>query len=177
MIKQKQIASPFLWKNRIIFKKYQGHAGQHVTCTECDELIFRIFLQMNQRLGQIALLVDDYDKALEFYTKKLNFKLIEDTPLSETKRWVVVEPSGGESGARLLLAKADSDEQRTRIGNQTGGRVFLFLYTTNCLKDHAHLVSQGIKIVRGPDVTPYGTVLVFEDLYGNQWDLIERSNK
>jgi catechol 2,3-dioxygenase-like lactoylglutathione lyase family enzyme len=130
---------------------------------------------MKQRLGQIALVVDDYDKALDFYTKKLHFKLIEDTPLSETKRWVVVEPPGGESGARLLLAKADTDEQRSRVGNQTGGRVFLFLYTENCLKDHAHLVEQGVTIVRGPDTTPYGTVLVFKDIYGNQWDLIERN--
>ena len=127
---------------------------------------------MNQRLVQMALVVDDYDEAIEFYTKVLHFDLVEDTKLSETKRWVLVQPKG-EGTCRLLLAKASTEEQRTRIGNQTGGRVFLFLHTDNFERDFQNLKAHKVKIVREPSVEEYGTVAVFEDLYGNLWDLIE----
>jgi catechol 2,3-dioxygenase-like lactoylglutathione lyase family enzyme len=127
---------------------------------------------MQQSIAQLSLLVNDYDEAIEFFTRKLNFILVEDTPLSETKRWVVVKPTGS-TGCSLLLAKAGNEEQKSRIGNQTGGRVFLFLYTDNIQRDFENLVKQNIKIHRGPLTEPYGTVLVFEDLYGNLWDLIE----
>jgi catechol 2,3-dioxygenase-like lactoylglutathione lyase family enzyme len=124
-----------------------------------------------QRLAQIALVVDDYDDAIRFYTKKLNFNLIVDTALSETKRWVVVAPPG--SGCRILLAKAVGDEQRSRVGNQTGGRVFLFLETSDFKTDFDLLKKNGVTIVREPNMEPYGMVAVFADLYGNLWDLIE----
>ncbi|GHM99457.1 hypothetical protein WSM22_09470 [Cytophagales bacterium WSM2-2] len=127
---------------------------------------------MAQRLMYVAVVVDDYDKAIDFYTKKLRFKLIEDTVMSETKRWVLVSPPG-ESSAYILLAKAASDEQRTRIGNQTGGRVFLFLQTDNFEEDFNHLKKEGVTIVREPSKEVYGTVAVFADLYGNLWDLIQ----
>ena len=127
---------------------------------------------MKQRLIQITLVVDDYDKAIRFYTEVLNFQLIEDTKLSETKRWVVVAPPGS-TACRLLLAKAANDEQESRIGNQTGGRVFLFLHTDDFKRDFENLKAKGVKIVRGPVTEPYGTVAVFEDLYGNLIDLIE----
>lgn len=125
-----------------------------------------------QSLFQIALVVSDYDEAIEFYTKKLHFILTEDTRMSETKRWVVVTPPG--SGCSLLLAKAAGDEQQTRIGNQTGGRVFLFLHTDNFERDYLNLQQQGINIIRARSEEAYGTVAVFEDLYGNLWDLIEK---
>jgi len=127
---------------------------------------------MKQRLAQIALVVNDYDEAIEFYTKKLLFNLVEDTQLSETKRWVVVRPKGSNECC-LLLAKAANEEQKSRIGNQTGGRVFLFLYTDNFERDYKNLLDQNIEIVREPAKEEYGTVLVFKDLYGNLWDLIE----
>jgi catechol 2,3-dioxygenase-like lactoylglutathione lyase family enzyme len=127
----------------------------------------------NQKFFQISLLVKDYDEAIDFYTNKLFFKLLEDTSLSETKRWVVVAPQGGE-GAQLLLAKAANAEQLSLVGNQTGGRVFLFMYTDNLKEDLDRLNQYQIKIVRGPVTEPFGDVVVFEDLYGNQWDLIER---
>jgi catechol 2,3-dioxygenase-like lactoylglutathione lyase family enzyme len=124
-----------------------------------------------QTLAHIAIVVDDYDKAIRFYTEKLKFKLVEDTKLSETKRWVLVSPSGG--GCNLLLAKAASEEQHTRVGNQTGGRVFLFLYTDDFNSDYQNLIANDIKIVREPSVEEYGTVAVFADIFGNLWDLIE----
>mmetsp|Transcript_31541 Transcript_31541/g.48287 ORF Transcript_31541/g.48287 Transcript_31541/m.48287 type:complete len:131 (+) Transcript_31541:97-489(+) len=127
---------------------------------------------MNQRIASLALVVDDYDEAIQFYTKKLHFDLVEDTKESDTKRWVVVRPKG-EGTCSLLLAKASNEEQRTRIGNQTGGRVFLFLHTDNFERDYQNLLQHDIKIVREPSVHEYGTVAVFEDLYGNRWDLIE----
>lgn len=127
---------------------------------------------MKQELVQLALVVNDYDEAISFYTQKLKFTLVEDTQLSETKRWVVVSPPGS-SGARLLLAKAATAEQTSRVGNQTGGRVFLFLHTDDIRRDYQNLVSQEIKIIREPASEPYGTVLVFADLYGNLWDLIQ----
>ncbi|SOD80489.1 VOC family protein [Spirosoma fluviale] len=127
---------------------------------------------MKQHIAHIALVVDDYDEAIEFYTQKLNFTLLEDTVLSNTKRWVRVAPPGS-SGTGLLLAKAAGDEQKSRVGNQTGGRVFLFLYTDDFWRDHANMVAQNIRFVRGPVEEAYGTVAVFEDLYGNLWDFIE----
>jgi len=126
---------------------------------------------MNHRLMHIALVVADYDEAIAWYTEKLGFTLIEDTRLSDVKRWVLVQPSG-EGSCQLLFAKAATDEQKSRIGNQTGGRVFLFLHTDDFEKDHQNLLAHQIKIVRGPVVEEYGKVLVFEDLYGNLWDLI-----
>lgn len=131
---------------------------------------------MNQVLAQIALVVDDYDKAIEYYTEILGFELIEDTVLSPDKRWVVVKPSGNGT-CRLLLAKASNEEQRQRIGDQTGGRVFLFLHTDNFARDFAHLMHHQVKIIRGPEDMPYGKVAVFADLYGNLWDLIEPKNE
>jgi catechol 2,3-dioxygenase-like lactoylglutathione lyase family enzyme len=128
---------------------------------------------MTQRIGQIALVVRDYDEAIAFYTNKLHFILTEDTPLNDSKRWVVVRPPGDPS-CSLLLAKAVGEEQLSRVGNQTGGRVFLFLHTDNFKRDFENLVNQNINIVRQPIVETYGTVAVFEDLYGNQWDLIDQ---
>lgn len=127
---------------------------------------------MKKFIAHIALVVDDYDKAIKFYTEKLKFILIEDTHLSETKRWVILSPNG-DPGCSLLLAKAANDEQKSRIGNQTGGRVFLFLHTDNIKSDYKNLLENNIKIIREPTVENWGTVAVFEDLYGNLWDLIE----
>ena len=127
---------------------------------------------MNQRLAYLTLVVDDYDDAIRFYTQKLNFVLLEDTALSQTKRWVRVAPPGNGTCA-LLLAKADGDEQRSRVGNQTGGRVFLFLHTDDFWRDYHAMSANGVRFVRPPAEEPYGTVAVFDDLYGNLWDLIE----
>jgi catechol 2,3-dioxygenase-like lactoylglutathione lyase family enzyme len=131
---------------------------------------------MNQRLAHIALVVNDYDEAIKFYTEKLNFILVEDSVLSETKRWVLVRPKNPDSCC-LLLAKAATDEQKSRIGNQTGGRVFLFLHTDDFWKDYDRMIAGGIKFIREPTDEEYGTVSVFEDLYGNLWDLIEPKNQ
>lgn len=130
---------------------------------------------MNQQIGQISLVVHDYDEAIKFYTEKLNFTLFEDTVLTETKRWVIVGPKGS-NGCRLLLAKATNTEQTDRVGNQTGGRVFLFLYTDNFYRDYQNLIDKDIKIIRAPSIESYGTVAVFSDLYGNLWDLIQPAN-
>jgi catechol 2,3-dioxygenase-like lactoylglutathione lyase family enzyme len=127
---------------------------------------------MNQRLAHIAIVVNDYDEAIKFYTEKLHFDMVEDTQLSETKRWVLVRPKGSNECC-LLLAKAANDEQRSRVGNQTGGRVFLFLHTDNFEIDYQNLLDHQIDIVRQPQREEYGTVAVFKDLYGNLWDLIE----
>jgi len=127
---------------------------------------------MKQSIAHIALLVADYDEAIAFYVDKLNFDLLEDTILDAQKRWVLVAPKGGEKCA-LLLAKASNEEQKSFIGNQSGGRVFLFLHTDNFERDYQNLVQQQIKIIRKPKVESYGTVAVFSDLYGNYWDLIE----
>ena len=128
---------------------------------------------MKQQLAQIALVVRDYDEAIRFYTEVLQFGLLEDTRLSDTKRWVVVRPQGSET--KLLLARATNEEQVSRIGNQTGGRVFLFMHTDDFERDYQNLLRHKINIVRGPVDEPYGRVLVFEDLYGNLWDLIQPS--
>ena len=128
---------------------------------------------MKQSITHIALVVNDYDEAIEFYTKKLNFDLVENSYQPEQdKRWVVVAPPGSE-GVNLLLAKASEPEQQAIVGNQTGGRVFLFLNTDDFWRDYNQMVSRGIKIIREPVEQTYGTVAVFEDLYGNLWDLIE----
>jgi catechol 2,3-dioxygenase-like lactoylglutathione lyase family enzyme len=127
---------------------------------------------MKQNLTHIAIVVDDYDKAIEFYTEKLHFTLIEDTVLSDKKRWVLVRPKGANE-CSLLLAKGANEEQKSRIGNQTGGRVFLFLHTDNFERDYQNLIDKNIKIVREPSTEEYGKVAVFEDLYGNLWDLME----
>jgi catechol 2,3-dioxygenase-like lactoylglutathione lyase family enzyme len=127
---------------------------------------------MKQELAAISLVVDDYDKAIKFYTEKLNFRLLEDTPLSETKRWVRIAPPGS-TGCSILLAKASTEEQASRVGNQTGGRVFLFLHTDDFYRDYENLKRNNVLIVRGPSVEDYGTVAVFSDLYGNLWDLIQ----
>jgi len=127
---------------------------------------------MKQRLAHIAILVDDYDEAIKFYTGTLHFNLVEDTRLSETKRWVLVRPKGSNECC-LLLAKAANEEQKSRVGDQTGGRVFLFLHTDNFERDYQNLLTNRIEIVREPQQEIYGTVAVFKDLYGNLWDLIE----
>ena len=117
-------------------------------------------------------MVKDYDEAIEFYTKKLDFLLIEDTKLSEEKRWVMVAPKGAKECC-LLLAKATNKEQEKSIGNQTGGRVFLFLFTDNFQRDYDKMLEKEVKFVRQPEQMDYGKVAVFEDLYGNLWDLLE----
>ncbi len=127
---------------------------------------------MKQQIVQIALVVNDYDEAINFFTEKLNFNLIEDTVLSETKRWVRVAPPGS-SGFCLLLAKAANEEQKSRVGNQTGGRVFLFLHTDDFWSDYKSMKEKGIEFVREPAEEYWGTVAVFKDLYGNLWDFIE----
>ena len=127
---------------------------------------------MKQHIAHIALVVKDYDEAIQFYTKKLDFVLLEDTKLSEEKRWVMVAPTGAKECA-LLLAKAANEEQAKSIGNQTGGRVFLFLHTDDFWRDYNKLVERAITFVRPPAEHEYGTVAVFEDLYGNMWDLIQ----
>jgi catechol 2,3-dioxygenase-like lactoylglutathione lyase family enzyme len=128
---------------------------------------------MKQSLGLVSLVVRDYDEALAFFVGKLGFLLVEDSCVPEqTKRWVVVTPPGAIE-SRLLLAKASTPDQESRIGAQTGGRVFLFLYTDNLWRDYERYKAQGIVFVREPKDEPYGTVAVFKDLYGNLWDLLE----
>jgi len=129
---------------------------------------------MKQSLAHIAIVVKDYDEAITFYTTQLGFKLIEDTVLSETKRWVLVAPKNSD-GCQLLLAKAANEEQASRVGNQTGGRVFLFLYTDDFWSDYNDYTAKGIEFVRQPTKEEYGTVAVFKDLYGNLWDLIGKN--
>ncbi len=128
---------------------------------------------MKQSIAHIALIVEDYDEALDFYTNKLHFALIEDTYQPEQdKRWVVVAPPNS-IGTTLLLARASKPEQQAFIGNQSGGRVFLFLSTDDFRRDYNDMVEQGIEFVRDPKTADYGTVAVFKDLYGNLWDLVE----
>jgi len=129
---------------------------------------------MNQQIVKIALVVDDYDEAIDFYTNKLHFDLIEDKRMSETKRWVVVSPKG-EGEMSLLLAQASNEEQRKSVGYQTGGRVFLFMHTDDFDRDYQNLLDHEIKIVREPVLEEWGKVAVFADLYGNLWDLIQPS--
>ncbi len=129
---------------------------------------------MKQHISHIALVVEDYDEAIRFYTQQLNFELTEDTQLTPEKRWVLVTPKG--SGCSLLLAKAATDEQKSRVGNQTGGRVFLFLDTDDLARDYENMKAKGIVFVREPLEESWGKVAVFKDLYGNLWDMIERKN-
>lgn len=126
---------------------------------------------MQQRLGLISLLVADYDAAIAFYTQKLGFELLEDSPQGE-KRWVVVRPKGAVETA-ILLAKASTEQQKQQIGNQCGGRVFLFLNTDDFWRDHARMQQQGVQFLEAPRQEAYGTVAVFEDLYGTRWDLLQ----
>ncbi|MBU1619740.1 MAG: VOC family protein [Gammaproteobacteria bacterium] len=126
---------------------------------------------MKQSLGLISLLVADYDEAIEFYTQKLGFELVEDSPQGE-KRWVVVRPQGAAETA-ILLAKASNEQQKQQIGNQSGGRVFLFLNTDDFWRDHKQMQQQGVKFLETPREEAYGTVAVFEDLYGTRWDLLQ----
>ena len=129
---------------------------------------------MQQRIAHIALVVSDYDEAIEFYTRKLHFSLVDDTYQPEQdKRWVVVAPPGDAGGTTLLLARASTPEQSKFVGNQSGGRVFLFLQTDDFWRDYNEMTGRGIVFVRTPSEQPYGTVAVFEDLYGNRWDLVE----
>lgn len=130
---------------------------------------------MNQSLAHISLLVNDYDEAIQFYTETLHFTLLEDKVMSVDKRWVTVAPPGS-SGTSILLAKASNDEQKSRVGNQTGGRVFLFLYTDDIERDYQNLKDKKVSIIEELTIKPHGTVLVFADLYGNLWDLIEPTN-
>ncbi len=128
---------------------------------------------MKQSILHIALVVRDYDEAIEFYVNRLGFSLVEDSFQPEqNKRWVLIAPPGSQ-GAQLLLAKASGEEQESRIGNQTGGRVFLFLQTDDFWRDYQRMMAAGIEFVREPQTAPYGTVAVFKDLYGNLWDLLQ----
>ncbi|MEM5513482.1 VOC family protein [Pseudoalteromonas sp. AS84] len=145
---------------------------------------------VQQHIGSIALVVKDYDDAIEFYTQKLNFELVEDTDLGDDKRWVLISPpnsngansnetnSNGTNSSRtnLLLAKATTPEQISAIGNQTGGRVFLFLHTNDFWRDYNLMLSKSVTFNEEPRVEPYGTVVVFEDLYGTKWDLLQLNN-
>jgi catechol 2,3-dioxygenase-like lactoylglutathione lyase family enzyme len=127
---------------------------------------------MTQTIGYVALVVRDYDEAITFFTKVLRFELIEDTQLEGDKRWVLVAPSGSR-GTALLLAKAAAPEQLTRVGNQTGGRVFLFLHTEDFWRDYHEMRSRGVSFENEPREEAYGTVAVFRDVYGNRWDLLQ----
>lgn len=131
---------------------------------------------MKQQIAHFALVVADYDEAIQFYTQKLNFSIVEDTVLSETKRWVIISPPGS-TGCNLLLAKAANEEQSSRVGNQTGGRVFLFLHTDDFWRDYKSMKENGIEFVREAVEEQWGTVAVFKDLYGNLWDFIEPKSK
>lgn len=128
---------------------------------------------MSQQLAHVTLLVRDYDEAIQFYTEKLGFQLLTDTPLSATKRWVLVAPPGGGAASALLLARADDAEQLSRVGNQTGGRVFLFLTTDDFWRDYHQMQAHGVQFKELPREESYATVAVFEDLYGNLWDLLQ----
>ena len=128
---------------------------------------------MKQSIGYVALVVRDYDEAIGFYVGKLGFSLVEDTFIeAQSKRWVLIAPPGS-SGTQLLLARAVGDEQSSRIGNQTGGRVFLFLHTDDFWRDYETYRQRGVEFVRDPKDESYGTVAVFKDLYGNLWDLLQ----
>ncbi|MET8294232.1 VOC family protein [Streptomyces sp. NPDC048387] len=127
---------------------------------------------MPSHLALTALLVRDYDEAVDFYTRALGFELAEDTPRPDGSRWVVVRPPGARESA-LLLARAKDDAQRSRVGDQTGGRVGFFLYTDDFAADHARMTAEGVRFLEEPRHEPYGSVAVFEDLYGNRWDLLE----
>jgi catechol 2,3-dioxygenase-like lactoylglutathione lyase family enzyme len=131
-----------------------------------------------RRVALVTLCVDDYDDAIRFYTEALGFRLVEDTPRPDGSRWVVVEPGTGEAstggtGTGLVLARAKDEEQRARIGDQTGGRVGFFLHTDDFARDHARMTAAGVTFLEEPRHEPYGSVAVFQDLYGNRWDLLQ----
>ena len=132
-----------------------------------------IMSAMKQTLAHVAIVVRNYDEAIAFYTRGLGFRPVEDTDMGGGKRWVLVAPAGSE-GTSVLLAQAANAEQGSRVGNQTGGRVFLFLHTDDFWRDYNSLRGHGVEFVREPKEEPYGTVAVFKDLYGNLWDLIQR---
>jgi len=125
-----------------------------------------------QTIGHVSFVVRDYDEALKFFTESLGFEVLADTPLEQGKRWILVAPANSR-GASLLLAQASTPEQAAKVGNQTGGRVFLFLHTDDFWSDYRQMVARGTKFRESPREEPYGTVAVFEDLYGNRWDLLE----
>jgi len=128
---------------------------------------------MNQSIGYVALVVRDYDEALDFYVDTLGFRLVEDTRIeAQDKRWVLIAPPGS-NGCQILLARAVGEEQSSRVGNQTGGRVFLFLHTDDFWRDFEAYKRKGVRFVRDPKEESYGTVAVFQDLYGNLWDLLQ----
>jgi catechol 2,3-dioxygenase-like lactoylglutathione lyase family enzyme len=131
---------------------------------------------MYQRIAHVSLLVKDYDEAIAFYTEKLQFELLEDTKLNEHKRWVLIGPKGAKE-CSLLLAKANGPEQLASIGRQAGGRVVLFLFTDDFWRDYEKMIASNIRFVRPPTQEAYGTVAVFEDLYGNLWDLLQPKTK
>ena len=131
---------------------------------------------MSRFISQVALLVRNYDEAIAFFTRALRFELLEDSALADGKRWVRVAPPGGQGGA-LLLARAATPEQERFVGNQSGGRVFMFLETDDFARDHAHMQAEGVRFTEEPRQEDYGTVAVFLDLYGNKWDLIGRKRK
>ncbi|MER5596188.1 VOC family protein [Streptomyces sp. NPDC002265] len=129
-----------------------------------------------RRIALVTLVVDDYDEAIRFYTQALGFRLVEDTPRPDGSRWVVVEPGTADAaapGTALLLARAKDDAQRGRVGDQTGGRVGFFLHTDDFARDHARMLAAGVTFLEEPRHEPYGSVAVFEDLYGNRWDLLQ----
>lgn len=130
---------------------------------------------MTSRIAHVAIVVREYDEAIAWFTSVLGFELVEDRALSAEKRWVVVAASGG--GTSLVLARAANERQRSRVGDQTGGRVFLFLHTDDFARDHAAFSARGVRFVEPPRDEPYGRVAVFEDLYGNRWDLIESAQR
>jgi catechol 2,3-dioxygenase-like lactoylglutathione lyase family enzyme len=132
----------------------------------------RLFNGMNQFISSVALVVRDYDEAIAYYTERLGFELVCDDDLGNGKRWVQVAPRG-QNGTKLLLARAATSEQAAAVGNQTGGRVFLFLSTDDFWRDYHSMQERGIQFVEQPRKEPYGTVAVFADLYGNRWDLVE----
>ena len=125
-----------------------------------------------RRVALVTLVVDDYDEAIRFYTEALGFRLVEDAPRPDGSRWVVVEPADAGAGTGLLLARAKDEDQRARVGDQTGGRVGFFLHTDDFARDHARMTAAGVRFAEAPRHEPYGSVAVFEDLYGNRWDLI-----
>ena len=130
---------------------------------------------MSREVATISLLVREYDEAIQFFTEALRFKLVEDSPQAPGKRWVVVSPGRGK-GASLLLAKASTVEQLACVGNQAGGRVFLFLHTSDFHSDYEHMKAHGVQFLEEPRSEPYGMVVVFQDLYGNKWDLLQRTD-
>ena len=128
---------------------------------------------MMSRIALVTLVVGDYDEAIRHYTQALGFQLVEDTPRPGGSRWVVVRPGTGAEGTGLLLARAEGEAQRARIGDQTGGRVGFFLHTDDFARDHARMLAAGVVFLEEPRHEPYGSVAVFQDLYGNRWDLLQ----